>query len=92
MSFGKRSMEVLVETISTAGITPIEKRIAKFFRNLKVLATFKTLQLYLGLVTFYRRYLPIQSFPRKYDLCKVTQLHLTDIFERNESVIKASSL
>ena len=56
--FGEHSIEFLGNTLCTALIAPTEERITKFLVNLKLASSVKTLQRYLGFVSFYRQYLP----------------------------------
>ena len=53
--FGEQSIVFLRKTIFTAVTAPIEERIAKFLKNLKLPSSVKTSQRHLGFVNFYKK-------------------------------------
>ena len=92
-AFGHPKIEFLERSITTKGIAPLEDRIDKFFKNLKLPTSVKSLQRYIGFVQFYRQYIPKldEKLVPLYKLLQkdvkfvLTQVHKVAIFDNNES-------
>ena len=57
-AFGHPEIEFLGRSITTEGIAPIEEKIHKFLKNIKLPTSVKSLQRCIGFVQFYRQYIP----------------------------------
>ena len=57
-AFGHPEIEFLGLSITSKGVAPIEEKIDKFLKNIKLPTSVKSLQRYIEFVQFYRRYIP----------------------------------
>ena len=57
-AFGYPEIEFLGRSLTTKGIAPIQEKIDKFLKNIKLPTSVKSLQQYIGFVQFYRQYIP----------------------------------
>ena len=97
---GQQQNECLGKSISSTGIAPIEKRITDYLENLKPPNSVKALQRYLGFVNFYSSYIPrladktavLHELIKKDSTFKLEQRHKVEIFDINESLLKATKL
>ena len=97
---GQQQIEFLGKSISSTGIAPIEKRITDYLKKLKPPNSGKHPQRYLGLVNFYRSYIPrfadktavLHKLTKKDTILKLEQRHKDVIFDINESLLKATKL
>ena len=56
-AFRHPEIEFLGRSITSKGVAPIEEKIDKFLRNIKLPTSVKSLQRYIGFVQFYRQYI-----------------------------------
>ena len=96
--FGAHSTEFLRKTISTAGNEPIEERITKFLRILKLPTSVETLQRNLEIPNFYKQnnpkhideLVPLFLALRNDVAFKLMQQHKEKVFENTECLLKTS--
>ena len=93
--FGVRQVESLGRTISPEGISPQARKLQNFLDKLRIPKSKKALQRYLGLVNYYRFYIPrmAEKLNPFYKLLKTeVPLYFTsELKETFDSVIKALS-
>ena len=99
-AFGHPEIEFLGRSITSKGIAPLEKKIDKFLKNIKLATSVKSLQRYIGLVQFYRQYLPrlAEKLVPLYQLLQqnvkyvLTQVRKDAIFNINENLANAAKM
>ena len=96
----RKSNSFLGRSITTKGIAPIEDKIDKFLKNIKLPTSVKSLQRYIGFVQFYRQYIPrlAEKLVPPYKLLQkdvkyeLTQIHKDAIFDINENLANAAKM
>ena len=99
-AFGHPEIEFLGRSITTKGIAPIEDKLDKFLKNIKLPTSVKSLQRYIGFVQFYRQYIPrlaekqvpLYKLLRKDVKYELTQIHKDAIFDINENLANAAKM
>ena len=94
-AFGHPEIEFLGRSI-----TPIEDKIDKFLKNIKLPTSVKSLQRYIGFVQFYRQYIPrlaeklvpLYKLLQKDVKYELTQIHKDAIFDINENLANAAKM
>ena len=99
-AFGHPELEFLGRRITTKGIAPIEDKIDKFLKNIKLPTSVKSQQRYIGFVQFYRQYIPrlaeklvpLYKLLQKDVKYELTQIHKDAIFDINENLANAAKM
>ena len=99
-AFGHPEIEFLGRSITTKGIAPIEDKIDKFLKNIKLPTSVKSVQRYIGFVQFYRQYnprlaeklVPLYKMLQKDVKYELTQIHKDVIFDINENLANAAKM
>ena len=99
-AFGHPVIEFLGRSITSKGVAPIEEKIDKFLKTIKLPTSVKSLQRYIGFVQFYRRYIPklAEKLIPPYELLRkdvkyeLTQIHKDAIFDINENLANAAKM
>ena len=99
-AFGHPKIEFLGRSITSKGVAPLEERVDKFLKNMKLPTSVKSLQRYIGFVQFYRQYIPnlaeklvpLYKLLQKDVTFSLTQVHKDCIFDINENLAKAAKL
>ena len=99
-AFGHPEVEFLGRSITTKGIAPIEEKIDKFLKNIKLPTSVRSLQRYIGFVQFYRQYIPrlaeklvpLYKLLQKDVKYELTQIHKDAIFDINENLANAAKM
>ena len=97
-AFGHSQIEILGRSITTKGMAPIEEKINKFLKNIKLPTPVNSLQRYIGFVEFYRQYIPrlaeklvpLYKLLQKEVKYELTQKHKNEIFDINENFANAA--
>ena len=93
-------IEFLGRSITTKGIAPIEEKIDKFLKNIKLPTSVKSLQRYIGFVQFYSQYIPrlaeklvpLYKLLQKDVKYELTHIHKDAIFDINENLANAAKM
>ena len=99
-AFGHPEIKFLGRSITNKGIAPIEDKIDKFLKNIKLPTSVKSLQRYIGFVQFYRQYIPrlaeklvpLYKLLQKDVKYELTQIHKDAIFDINENLANAAKM
>ena len=99
-AFEHQTIEFLCRSVKTKPIAPLEDRIDKCLRNLKLPTSVKSLQRYIGFLQFYRQYIPklAEKFVPSYRLLQkdvkfaLTQVHKDATFDINQNLARAAKL
>ena len=99
-AFGHPEVDFLGRSITTKGIAPIEEKIDKFLKNIKLPTSVKSLQRYIGFVQFYRQYIPrlaeklvpLYKLLQKDVRYELTQVHKDAIFDINENLANTAKM
>ena len=99
-AFGHPEIEFLGRSITSKGVAPIEEKIDKFLKNIKLPTSVKSLQRYIGFVQFYRQYIPclaeklvpLYKLLQKDAKFELTQVHKDAMFDINENLANAAKM
>ena len=99
-AFGHPEIEFLGRSITSKGVAPIEEKIDKFLKNIKLPTSVKPLQRYIGFVQFYRQYIPclaeklvpLYKLLQKDAKFELTQVHKDAMFDINENLANAAKM
>ena len=99
-AFGHPEIEFLGRSITSKGVAPIEEKIDKFLKNIKLPTSVKSLQRYIGFVQFYRqsipclaeKLVPLYKLLQKDAKFELTQVHKDAMFDINENLANAAKM
>ena len=99
-AFGDPEIEFLGRNITSKGVAPIEVKIDKFLKKIKLPTSVKSLKRYIGFVQFYRQYIPclveklvpLNRLLQKDVEFELTQVHKDDMFDINENLANAAKM
>ena len=99
-AFGHPEIEFLGRSITSNGVAPIEEKIDKFLKNIKLPTSVKSLQRYIGFIQFDRQYIPclaeklvpLYKLLQKDVKFELTQVHKDAMFDNNENLANAAKM
>ena len=99
-AFGQREKEFLGRSITSKTVAPIEEKIDKLLKNIKLSTSMMFLQQYIGFVQFYRQYIPclaeklvpLYKLLQKYVKFELIQVHKYAMFDINENLSNAAKM